>query len=165
MRSQRASTLARRHNRGDVPFAIDTRRDRPKHRAEIVMERKSGFDIVMPDPDRVSPAAPVLHNAVNRRQTKPGAFADVFGGEERLKYVRQVLRGYAGAGIGHAQANEVTGAGLRMSLGGSGIEVGGLGARESWPPLGMASRALTARLTSTCSSMPRRPGRRGGEPA
>ena len=98
----------------------------------------------------LDPAVVLLDDAEDHRQPQAGALARRLGGEERVEDARQVLRGDADAGVGHAQADEVPGPrfdpALRVVVGDrpfAGLQM------KSLPPSGMASQAFRQRLTST----------------
>ena len=79
----------------------------------------------------------------------------LFGGEKRLEYPAQILRRNPAARVAECQADELArrrfGIEPRLRL------VNLLRRRSDQEPaaLGIASRELTARFISTCSSMPR----------
>ena len=104
-------------------------------------------------------AAGLLDDAVDHRQAKPGALADLLGGEERLEDLLKMLVRDAGAGVLDLQQrrNRSTG---RLSYAEARAHLAtrsrcGCAPESRRRILGMASRALTARLTTTCSSWPR----------
>src|SRR5207245_1854874 len=63
------------------------------------------------------PTQVLFNDAIDGSQTKAGAFAEFFGGEEGLKDARQMFGRNAGAGIRDGQADEVSGAGFGMRAG------------------------------------------------
>ena len=97
----------------------------------------------------------LLGHAMDHRQAEAGALADALGGEERLGGARQRLGVHALAGVVQRQPDIVPGRATCR--------------RPPWPrcarrwsrmpPSGMASRALTARLSSAVSSWCGRPSR------
>ena len=62
------------------------------------------------------PAVVQLHRPVHGRQTEPGSFACLFGGEERFKNVIQRRLIHASASVADTQAHEMPGASLRVTL-------------------------------------------------
>ena len=102
----------------------------------------------------IDPALMLLDDAENRGQSQAGAFADFLGGEERFENLRKIFRRDAAAGVAHAQADEGAGAGLGGCAPAASSNSTAEVSMISCPPLGMASRALTARFISTCSIMP-----------
>ena len=69
------------------------------------------------------PAVVLVHDAVNGREAKSGAFAQFLCGEEWLEDARQHMRGDAGARIAGCQTGEATGTRLRHRGDGCGIEL------------------------------------------
>ena len=59
----------------------------------------------------------LLDDAVNRRQSQPGAFADFLGGEKRIKDAGQELRCNAATGVGNGDTNIWTGPDFRVFMG------------------------------------------------
>ena len=58
----------------------------------------------------------LLDNAVNSSQAQAGAFARLFGGEERLKDARPGCLIHALAGVGHRQHNARAGGSIELNL-------------------------------------------------
>src|SRR5712691_6105759 len=81
-----------------------------------------------------------MRKSIDLRQSEPGAFPQRFGREERLKNSRQDVGRDADSGIGHRQGNELF---FKVTLSADSVMT---------PPPGIASRALTAILTSASSS-------------
>ena len=90
-------------------------------------------------------AAALLDDAVDDREAEAGAAADLLGRVERLEHARAHLFAHAGAGVDDAEARHAVAAVVVAAV---------AVAMVSWPPDGIASRALTARLRMTCSSWP-----------
>ena len=97
----------------------------------------------------IDPALMLLNDAKHGGQPQAGAFADILGGEERFEDPRQNFRRDAAAGVAHTQADKRTGPGLGELRAAASSNSTPAVSMMSWPPLGMASRALTARFIST----------------
>ncbi len=99
-------------------------------------------------------AAGLLDDAVDHGEAEPGALADLLGGEEGLEDLVDDLRRDAGAGVLDLEQRRSRPRGrpckpkAARSRSAATLPV----RTVSLPPLGMASRALTARLTMTCSN-------------
>ena len=107
-----------------------------------------------PPPERQSITARLLDDAVDRGQAKPGALADLLGGEERLEDLAEDFGGMPlpvsaidSAVVGNRQISRPSPPPGRP--GPIGLDGQSPAAFDT-----MASRALTARLTITCSSWP-----------
>ena len=151
--------LVLRHENGFASPARDARRRRSlglsagTRQGQVDLERGALPRLAV---DRHESAA-LLDDAVHRGEAEAGALAHALGGEERLEDVPQRLRIHAGPGVGDEE---------RRHIGRARPDPTCLGARAcsptatfmvsmvSVPPSGMASRALSARLSSTWSSCP-----------
>ena len=98
-------------------------------------------------------AAGLLDDAIDHRQAEAGALADLLGGEERLENLVAHVGGNAVAVVLDLDQH-VIGGDQRLL-----VEGGAFGGRRHcgcagrcWPPSAIASRALTTRLTITCSN-------------
>ena len=102
---------------------------------------------------RIDEAAGLLDDAVDGREAEAGALADLLGREERLEDLVDDLGRDAGAGVGHLDQHIVGRRACPCSCIRAASAASTLAVRTlSLPPFGMASRALTARLTMTCSN-------------
>ena len=102
------------------------------------------------------PALMLLDDAINRGQAQAGAAVHFLGGEKRLENPAQIFRRDAAAGVAERSGRQTArapppGSAARRRQSMATAEV----LMRNWPPRGMASRELTARLSSTCSIMPR----------
>ena len=99
-------------------------------------------------------AAVLLYRAVDHREPEAGSLAATLGGEERLEQVRAHFVAHPRAVVRHGEHHVAPRDARRLArrLGSSTqrLEV----AIVSRPPAGIASRALTARLTRICSTCP-----------
>ena len=102
--------------------------------------------------DRDEPAA-ALDDAEHRRQAQAGALADPLGGEERLEQVRLDLGRHPACRCPPPPAARSARPGDRGPAAGRPRRMSTAAvAMRSVPPPGMASRPLSARFSSTCSS-------------
>ena len=101
----------------------------------------------------IDEAAGLLDDAVDRRQAEAGALADFLGREERLEDLVDDVGGNAGAGVGDVDPARSPPPACPCRRAGRHSSAVTLAVRTvSLPPSGIASRALTARLTITCSN-------------
>ncbi len=93
-------------------FGLECRRPGSggRNRRQKYLEGRSFADLR----GHLDPTLVLLDDAINRGQSQPGALAERFGGKERLKDVRQMFRGDAGAGVRYVQADELPRARLRV---------------------------------------------------
>src|ERR1022692_1821093 len=75
---------------------------------KINSERRSMTDFAV----NIDPAFVLLDDSEDGCQSKTGSFADILGGEERLKNLRKNFRRDAAARIAYAQADEFAGTDL-----------------------------------------------------
>ena len=72
---------------------------------EINAERRSVTDFAID----IDPALMLLNDAKDGGQSQAGAFADIFGGEERFENLWKNFRWDAAAGVAHTQTHKRTG--------------------------------------------------------
>ena len=97
-------------------------------------------------------AAGLLDDAVDHRKAEAGSFADLFGREERLENLFANVIRNSSAGVGHFN-HHIIGGGERFLVQLRRVRRRQIAVRNSiLPPFGIASRALTTRLMTTCSN-------------
>ena len=96
--------------------------------------------------------AGLLSEPVDHAQPEAGAFADLLGGEERLEGAAGDLGGHAAAGIGHGDHDIIAGPRFAVDVHIGFIERGIADLDRQLAACGMASRALSTRLSSADAS-------------